>query len=148
MKATMKRIKEGGKDAGESFLGSYVKLTDEISNMGFFYGFVSGVLGIMGGLVITTMAGPDDFFSGLVTVMVFVGLWWFVFTIPFFVYVKPRAGPPMPSHYHNCPPLTWFAAGWRDFFIICRRSGDIPQASRAGSFRITSSKQFEIVLHN
>ena len=72
-----------------------LKLSTKISSTGIGVGYIAGLLVqvVAVGLVVVT---GSTLFS-LRLVLLLVGLWWFVFSIPAAIWLRPRPGPPLPN---------------------------------------------------
>ena len=74
-----------------------LQLSTKISSYGIGIGYLAAVivqtLGIV--IVIFVQLGPTSTTLSLRIVLFFVGLWWFVFTIPSALWLRPRPGPPL-----------------------------------------------------
>ncbi|KAK8803862.1 hypothetical protein WA158_001556 [Blastocystis sp. Blastoise] len=72
------------------------KIQDEMSGTGFIMGYISGVL-------ILILCVPIVYFfsvSGYIWSCSLSGLWWLLFSIPTFLYLKKRPGPDLPKGEH------------------------------------------------
>ena len=90
-----------------------LQLSTQISSTGIGIGYLAGlflqcvciviIIGMKSSTVSTTLA--------LRIVLFIVGAWWFIFTIPAALWLRPRPGPPLPSTDPNDPTKTrsWFA---------------------------------------
>lgn len=70
------------------------ELSDEISNHGYAFGYVGGLLNIILGLAIIVFVANN--MDGLRLATFLAGAWWLLFSLITFVLVKPRPGPPRP----------------------------------------------------
>jgi UMF1 family MFS transporter len=94
-------LPNGGADLSSSFRSSSVKISPElklstkISSNGIAIGYCAGLLVQCLGIVLAVATGSTTF--SLRLVLFVVGLWWFIFTIPAALWLRPRPGPPLPS---------------------------------------------------
>jgi UMF1 family MFS transporter len=72
-----------------------LKLSTKISSNGIAIGYSAGLLVQCLGIGLAVATGSTTF--SLRLVLFVVGLWWFVFTIPAALWLRPRPGPPLPS---------------------------------------------------
>ncbi len=72
-----------------------LKLSTKISSNGIAIGYGAGLLVQCLGIGIVVLTGSTTF--SLRLVLFFVGLWWFIFTIPAAFWLRPRPGPPLPA---------------------------------------------------
>ena len=80
--------------ASKKLLDSYHDVQDEISATGFFYGYVSGSLCCF--VSIGIVLAFNSLFGILLSIFL-MGVWWFVFALPLFFFLKTRPGPPFPD---------------------------------------------------
>lgn len=86
-----------------------LQLSTQISSMGVGIGYIAGLfLQCVSTAVIFSMKSTT--FS-LRVVLFLIGVWWFLFTIPAALWLRPRPGPPLPSYDPKDPTATrgWFA---------------------------------------
>src|SRR2546429_9526692 len=72
-----------------------LKLSTTISSNGIAIGYCAGLLVQCLGIGLVVATGSTTF--SLRLVLFVVGLWWFTFTIPAALWLRPRPGPPLPS---------------------------------------------------
>ena len=72
-----------------------LKLSTKISSNGIAIGYGAGLLVQCLGIGLVVLTGSTTF--SLRLVLFFVGLWWFIFTIPAAFWLRPRPGPPLPA---------------------------------------------------
>ena len=72
-----------------------LKLSTKISSNGIAIGYCAGLLVQCLSIGLVAAAGSTTF--SLRLVLFAVGLWWFVFTFPAALWLRPRPGPPLPS---------------------------------------------------
>jgi UMF1 family MFS transporter len=108
-----------------------LQLSTQISSTGIGIGYSAGLLVQCISIVIIWFMKSTTF--SLRVVLFLVGVWWFVFTIPAALWLRPRPGPPLPSSDPNNPKATrtWFqyivyawASLWRTV-KLARRLKDI-----------------------
>lgn len=73
-----------------------LKLATKISSNGIGIGYIAGLLVQIVSIFLVAATGSNTFSLRLVLFM--VGFWWFAFTIPAALWLRPRPGPPLPSH--------------------------------------------------
>jgi MFS transporter, UMF1 family len=72
-----------------------LKLSTKISSNGIAIGYCAGLLVQCLGIALAVATGSTTF--SLRLVLFVIGLWWFTFTIPAALWLRPRPGPPLPS---------------------------------------------------
>jgi UMF1 family MFS transporter len=72
-----------------------LKLSTKISSNGIAIGYCAGLLVQCLGIALAVTTGSTTF--SLRLVLSVIGLWWFTFTIPAALWLRPRPGPPLPS---------------------------------------------------
>ena len=86
--------------AEKKLLDNFLNTQDRISSKGFFWGYVSGgcmtIVSI--GLVLFL---PSKNYFGIRICIFLSGLWWLGFSIPAFLNLKPRPGPPFPADFNS-----------------------------------------------
>ena len=82
-----------------------LKLSTKISSNGIAIGYAAGLFVQFLGVGLVMMTGSTTF--SLRLVLFVVGLWWFVFTIPAALWLRPRPGPPLPDEMAG--KNTWFS---------------------------------------
>ena len=104
-----------------------LQLSTRISSYGIGIGYIAAVivqtLGIMLVLVIGNRVTSTTL--TLRIVLFFVGLWWFTFTIPAALWLRPRPGPPLPFSDDSKQTRSWagyIAYAWRSLFKTIMRA--------------------------
>ncbi|KIX06121.1 uncharacterized protein Z518_04095 [Rhinocladiella mackenziei CBS 650.93] len=72
-----------------------LKLSTKISSNGIGIGYIAGLLVQTIAILIVVATGSTTF--SLRLVLMVVGLWWFAFSIPAALWLRPRPGPPLPT---------------------------------------------------
>ena len=72
-----------------------LKLSTKISSNGIAIGYCAGLLVQCFAIGLAVVTGSTTF--SLRLILFVVGLWWFIFTIPAALWLRPRPGPPLPS---------------------------------------------------
>jgi len=72
-----------------------LKLSTRISSNGVGIGYLAGLLVQTVSIFVVVATGSTTF--SLRLVLFVVGLWWFIFTIPAALWLRPRPGPPLPT---------------------------------------------------
>lgn len=70
-------------------------LSSQISSYGIAIGYTAAVLLQIFAIILVVLTGSTTW--SLKLVLFFVGFWWFVFTIPTAMWIRPRPGPPLPT---------------------------------------------------
>ncbi|GMI14583.1 hypothetical protein TrVE_jg10544 [Triparma verrucosa] len=91
---------KGVKVGTELLVHTYVEAMDRISETGQFYGYSGATLNVILSSVVVIMVGFHDIVAGIGTTMLFMGAWWFLFTMPALFNLRKRAGPPLPGGQH------------------------------------------------
>ena len=76
-------------------LSPALKLSTTISSNGIGIGYIAGLIVQMLAVLIVVANGSTTF--SLRLVLFVVGLWWFIFTVPAAMWLRPRPGPPLPE---------------------------------------------------
>ena len=104
-----------------------LQLSTRISSYGIGIGYLAAVivqtLGIV--IVIVMGLGPSSTTFTLRLVVSLVGLWWFVFTFPAALWLRPRPGPPLSYTSKDGQNRTWagyVAYAWKSLFKTLRRA--------------------------
>ena len=76
-----------------------LRLSTKISSYGIGIGYIAAVIVQALGITIVVVADPTNISTTLTLriVLFLIGLWWFIFTIPAALWLRPRPGPPLPS---------------------------------------------------
>ena len=97
-------------------------LSTQISSYGIAIGYTAAVLLQLISIGIVSITGSTV--QSLKLVVFFIGLWWFTFTIPAAIFLRPRPGPPLPKvievdqdgeptgYAHNKSWLGYFEYSW------------------------------------
>ena len=109
-----------------------LRLSTKISSYGIGIGYIAAVIVQSLGVAIVVLADPITTSTTLTLriVLFVVGLWWFVFTIPAALWLRPRPGPPL-SSINNGRQRGWaayIAYAWRSLgktILRARRLKDV-----------------------
>ena len=109
-----------------------LRLSTKISSYGIGIGYIAAVIVQSLGVAIVVLADPITTSTTLTLriVLFVVGLWWFVFTIPAALWLRPRPGPPL-SSMDNGRQRSWatyIAYAWRSLgktILRARRLKDV-----------------------
>ncbi|KAM5476577.1 Autophagy protein 22 [Microsporum canis] len=93
-----------------------LELSSKISSNGIGIGYTAAVL-VQICCILLVLATNSTTFS-LQLVLFLIGLWWFVFTIPAGLWLRPRPGPPLPEHVTN-KGSSW---PWVDYVLFAWKS--------------------------
>lgn len=76
----------------------HLRLSTEISSYGIGIGYIAAVIVqlIAVAIILVTKRISDSTTVALRIVLLFIGLWWLVFTVPAALWLRPRPGPPIP----------------------------------------------------
>ena len=86
-----------------------LQLSTKISSYGIGIGYLAAVIvQTLGIIIVVAMSGATSKTFTLRIVLFFVGLWWFAFTIPAALWLRPRPGPPLSSSNDEKGPRSWF----------------------------------------
>lgn len=114
VQSTVSLLRNNRADRNSSSLSSpaaispSLRLSTKISSNGIAIGYGAGLLVQCLGIGLVVATGSTTF--SLRLVLFVVGLWWFIFTFPAAVWLRPRPGPPLPSS------MTGHQA-WLNYFI-------------------------------
>ena len=109
-----------------------LRLSTQISSYGIGIGYIAAVIVQTLGIIIVLVAGSMNI-SPILTlrvVLFLVGAWWFIFTIPAALWLRPRPGPPLPS-ISNSKQRSWvgyIGYAWRSLgktILRARRLKDV-----------------------
>ncbi|GMH65050.1 hypothetical protein TrLO_g5195 [Triparma laevis f. longispina] len=100
--------KKGMKSGTELLVNTYTMAMDRISETGHFYGYSGATLNVILSSIVVVMVGFHDIVSGIGVTMLFMGAWWFFFTLPALFNLRKRAGPPLPGS-QNLVNFIWFS---------------------------------------
>ncbi|MCJ1281766.1 Autophagy protein 22 [Xylographa opegraphella] len=87
-----------------------LRFSTKISSYGIGIGYSAAVLVQVLSIFILLLTGQKTF--SLRLVLFFIGFWWFVFSIPAALYLRPRPGPPIPGAT-NRSWISYFLYAWR-----------------------------------
>lgn len=76
-----------------------MRLATRISSNGIGIGYIAGLIVQVGGIFVVYMTGSTTF--SLRLVLFIIGAWWALFSIPAALWLRPRPGPPLPSHLNG-----------------------------------------------
>jgi UMF1 family MFS transporter len=95
--------------AAKNLTSIELQLSTQISSTGIGIGYSAGLF-LQCVCIVVVFAMKSTTFS-LRVVLFLIGGWWFIFTIPAAMWLRPRPGPPLPSDDPNNPRATrtWFA---------------------------------------
>ncbi|KAL9107040.1 MAG: hypothetical protein Q9227_007986 [Pyrenula ochraceoflavens] len=91
-------------------LSPELKLSTRISSNGIGIGYIAAVIVQSIAVFVVKATGSTTF--SLRLVVFFIGAWWFCFTIPAAVWLRPRPGPPLSGHSGRSW-LAYFAYAWK-----------------------------------
>ena len=102
-------------------------LSTRISSYGIGIGYIAAVIVQTLGIVIVIVASPLTKSTTLILriVLFFIGLWWFIFTIPAALWLRPRPGPPIPTSIQGQKGRNWVgyvAYAWSSLFRTMMRA--------------------------
>ena len=106
-----------------------LQLSTQISSYGIGIGYAAAVLVQVFAIFVLILTGSTTFSFRLVLFL--IGLWWFVFTIPAALWLRPRPGPPIPTSSSGEPQRSWLgyiAYAWRSLgktVLRARRLKDV-----------------------
>ena len=105
-----------------------LQLSTKISSYGIGIGYTAGILVqiLAIGIIILTSSISDSSNLAFRIVLFFIGLWWFCFTIPAALWLRPRPGPPIPLTKEGKQGRTWFGYidyAWRSLGKTILRAG-------------------------
>ncbi|KAJ9655712.1 Autophagy protein 22 [Neophaeococcomyces mojaviensis] len=95
-----------------------MKLATKISSNGIGIGYIAGLL-VQVGLIFVVAATGSTTFS-LRIALAIIGLWWLIFSIPTAMWLRPRPGPPLPSHLSGW--LGYITFAWKALFKTVRQA--------------------------
>ena len=109
-----------------------LQLSTKISSFGIGIGYIAAVIVQTLGISIVVVADPMTTSTTLTLriVLFLVGLWWFIFTIPAALWLRPRPGPPLPfmSNGHQRSWVGYITYAWRSLgktVLRARRLKDV-----------------------
>ena len=110
--------------ASKKLLDSYHDTADMISAEGYKWGYISGALCCFLSFGIVFMMGGSLFTLRFIIFM--MGLWWFVFAIPLFLFLHTRPGPNFPDDVRSnpCSAVTF---SWRRITASCYAMRHLPE---------------------
>ncbi|KAF3491132.1 Atg22A-1p [Arthroderma uncinatum] len=101
---------------GAPLVSAALELSSKISSNGIGIGYTAAVL-VQICCILIVLATHSTTFS-LRLVLFIIGMWWFVFTIPAGMWLRPRPGPPLPEHVTN-KNSNW---PWVDYVVFAWKS--------------------------
>ena len=115
---------------GKVFASPELQLSTKISSYGIGIGYIAGVLVqiLAIGIIILTSSVSDSSNLAFRIVLFFIGLWWFSFTIPAALWLRPRPGPPIPATKDGKQGRTWLgyiSYAWRSLGKTILRAGKL-----------------------
>ena len=82
-----------------------LQLSTKISSYGIGIGYIAGLVVQTLGILLILLTGSNTF--SLRLVLFVIGLWWFAFTIPAALWLRPRPGPPIPFSSKGKQKRSW-----------------------------------------
>ncbi len=115
---------------GEASASPELQLSTKISSYGIGIGYIAGVLVqiLAIGIIILTSSISDSSNLAFRIVLFFIGLWWFSFTIPAALWLRPRPGPPIPLTAEGKQSRSWLGYiryAWRSLGKTILRAGKL-----------------------
>jgi MFS transporter, UMF1 family len=98
--------------AASNLTSTELQLSTQISSTGVGIGYSAGLF-LQCASIVIIFAMKSTTFS-LRVVLFLIGAWWFLFTIPAALWLRPRPGPPLPSYDPNDPSAT---RGWIAYIV-------------------------------
>lgn len=95
-----------------------LRLSTQISAYGIGIGYIAGLLVQVAGILIVIATGSTTL--SLRLVLLLAGAWWFFFTIPAALWLRPRPGPPLP--YTNTNWVSYVTYAWKSLFKTIGRA--------------------------
>ena len=105
-----------------------LQLSTQISSTGIGIGYIAGILVQCVSIVIIFSMGAANTNLALRIALFLVGFWWFLFTIPAALWLRPRPGPPLPSSKSTRSWFAYIVYAWSSLFRtikLARRLKDI-----------------------
>ena len=104
-----------------------LQLSTKISSYGIGIGYIAAVIVQSLGILIVLFASSLTRSTTLIlrVVLFFIGLWWFVFTIPAALWLRPRPGPPLPFLSDSTQRRNWIgytAYAWHSLYKTMMRA--------------------------
>lgn len=95
--------------SSNAHVSAALQLSTKISSYGIGIGYIAAVIVQTLGIIIVLVASPLTKSTTLILriVLFFIGLWWFVFTIPAALWLRPRPGPPLPFSSNGKQRRSW-----------------------------------------
>lgn len=108
---------DSGSKNGEIFISPVLQRSTKISSRGIGIGYLAAVIVQTLGIVIVIFVSPltSSTTFALRVVLFFIGLWWFAFTIPTALWLRPRPGPPLLYQGEEMQRRSWigyFVYAW------------------------------------
>ena len=115
---------------GKASASPELQLSTKISSYGIGIGYIAGVLVQMLaiGIIILTSSVSESSNLAFRIVLFFIGMWWFSFTVPAALWLRPRPGPPIPLTREGKPGRTWLgyiSYAWRSLGKTILRAGKL-----------------------
>ncbi|KAI4180857.1 MAG: hypothetical protein L6R41_006976 [Letrouitia leprolyta] len=106
---------------------SELMLSTRISSNGIGIGYIAAVIVqlVAVAIILVTRSVSNSTTIALRVVLLFVGLWWFVFTIPAALWLRPRPGPPVPFSTEGKQRWDWvryITYAWNSLWKTVRRA--------------------------
>ena len=95
--------------SGKASTSPELQLSTKLSSYGIGIGYIAGVLVqiLAIGIIILTNSNSESSNLAFRIVLFVIGLWWFSFTIPAALWLRPRPGPPIPLTSESKQSWTW-----------------------------------------
>ena len=117
------------KSAPTPVTSAALRLSTKISSYGIGIGYLAAVIvQTLGIIIVVAMNGATSTTFALRIVLFFVGLWWFAFTIPSALWLRPRPGPPLGSDGDVNGQRSWLgytAYSWKALGKTMVRAGHL-----------------------
>lgn len=111
---------------GKDLLSVPLRLSTKISSFGMGIGYIGSVILQVVCIIVVVATGQTTF--SLRLVLFLIGLWWFLFTTPAILWLRPRPGPPLPfseSDKRNRSWLGYLAFSWKSLGKTIIRAGHL-----------------------
>ncbi|KPI40179.1 Autophagy-related protein 22-1 [Cyphellophora attinorum] len=98
-----------------------LRLSTQFSSYGIGIGYIAGLLVQASGIVIVVALGSSTF--SLRLVLFVAGLWWFCFSVPPALWLRPRPGPPLPAEFMGRNAwISYVTYAWKSLFKTIGRA--------------------------